>query len=74
MGDKDLYPPPGTDESITTRGEDYAKANRGKDSIDVDACDGSGRPAGAIKPEGRTGINPGSPRTGTEMPASGSSS
>jgi hypothetical protein len=60
VGERDLYPPPGTDESISERGEERAKKHHEPGRIDL-GKDDQGRPAGGSSSRMKTGIDPQDP-------------
>lgn len=53
----DKFPPPGTGESTTTRGEDHAKSNDEPGRIDM-GDDETGRPTGGSSARMVTGVDP----------------
>ncbi len=56
----DRFPPPGTGESTTRRGEDIAKSEEEPGSVDLGEDD-AGRPAGGSTARMKTGIDPQDP-------------
>jgi hypothetical protein len=54
----DRYPPPGTGESMTPRGEDIAKKSKEPGRVNEGVDPKTGRPYAGSSPEAKTGVNP----------------